>query len=193
MIPDEYHDFFLGAVTVAGALVGLLFVAISVHPGGVAGQSGVVLRVRAGAALSALLNALFISLIALLPGKALGAAAIAVGISGLVSAVTMLLAVVTRPRELGGWQRARMILLLLGQCAGYVVEIVNGVHLRAHPGSESDVNTQAVLVIIFFALAVERTWEYVGGQRTGIWGVVDEARHAIHRTDAAGDPPTPDR
>jgi hypothetical protein len=29
MIPADYHDFFLGAVTMGAALVGLLFVAIS--------------------------------------------------------------------------------------------------------------------------------------------------------------------
>jgi hypothetical protein len=29
MVPTEYHEFLTGAITVAGALVGLLFVAIS--------------------------------------------------------------------------------------------------------------------------------------------------------------------
>jgi hypothetical protein len=47
MVPDEYHDFFLGTVTVAAALVGLLFVAISVHPGRLGDDGAVGMRVRA--------------------------------------------------------------------------------------------------------------------------------------------------
>ncbi|MDT7560928.1 MAG: hypothetical protein QOI68_5398, partial [Pseudonocardiales bacterium] len=35
MVPTDYHDFLLGAVSMGAALVGLLFVAISVNPGGV--------------------------------------------------------------------------------------------------------------------------------------------------------------
>ncbi len=61
MVPENYHDFFLGSVTVAAALVGLLFVAISVHPGGLADDARVAMRVRATCALLAFLDALFVS------------------------------------------------------------------------------------------------------------------------------------
>jgi hypothetical protein len=190
MIPDEYHDFFLGAVTVAGALVGLLFVAISVRPAGVAGEAGVVMRVRAGAALAALLNAMFVSLIALLPGKAMGGSAIGIGLSGVVSVLTLLVVIGFRRRELRPWELVRMVVLVTGLGTAFVIEVVNGANLRAHPGSVSDVSTQAVLVIIFFALGVERAWEYVGGAGNGVLALVDEARRGV-RSGSNDDGVTP--
>src|SRR6201999_1891787 len=84
MVPDDYHEFFLGSVTVAGALVGLLFVAISVRPGGISdGDEAVASRIRATSALVALLDALFLSLCALLPTKAIGGTAVGLGATGL--------------------------------------------------------------------------------------------------------------
>jgi hypothetical protein len=181
MIPDQFHDFFLGAVTVGGALVGLLFVAISVRPGGVAIEGEAISRIRAIAALSALLDALFVSLIALLPSShALGPSAIGLGASGLLSMLTLLAIAVAGHRQLAWFQSVRMVMLGLGQGATFVLQIVNGVNLRSHHNSISDVNTQAVLVIVLFAFGVARAWEYVGGQKTGVWGVFAETRRAVH-------------
>ena len=38
MVPASFHDFFSGCATIAGALIGLLFVAVSVAPGKLAGR-----------------------------------------------------------------------------------------------------------------------------------------------------------
>lgn len=67
MVPEEFHDFFVAAAGVAGALIGLLFVAISVVPGTVGEAGRAVARLRPAAALSAFLNALVVSLLALVP------------------------------------------------------------------------------------------------------------------------------
>ncbi|HEX3752806.1 MAG TPA: hypothetical protein VHW06_19720 [Streptosporangiaceae bacterium] len=69
MVSAQFHDFFLGSAGVAGALIGLLFVAISVTPGAANGKAGhIYQQVRAAAAMSMFIDALVVSLLALIPG-----------------------------------------------------------------------------------------------------------------------------
>ncbi len=92
MVPAGYHDFFGGCATVAGALIGLLFVAISVAPEKLAGdRASADHQVKAGAAFSALVNTLVIALVALLPGDGLGAASIALASTGLASTAALII------------------------------------------------------------------------------------------------------
>jgi hypothetical protein len=80
VVPVSYHDFFGGCATVSGALIGLLFVAISVSPGKLTGdRASTDHQVKAGAAFSALVNTLILALVALMPGTGLGLASIILG------------------------------------------------------------------------------------------------------------------
>jgi hypothetical protein len=73
MIPEEYRAFFTAAAGAGGALIGLLFVAITVSPEGAQHvDTRTEFRIRASTALLVFSNALALSLAALVPRISLG-------------------------------------------------------------------------------------------------------------------------
>jgi hypothetical protein len=84
MVPQEFHEFFSASAAVSGALIGLLFVAVSVAPDRLVGRGATVqAQIIAAGAFTAFTNALFVSLGSLLPGANLGTIAAVVSIAAL--------------------------------------------------------------------------------------------------------------
>src|SRR5215471_14036161 len=115
VVPESIHDFFLASGSVAGALIGLLFVAISVASGRLAeAVAGAQLhRVRAAGALTAFTNALVVSLLALIPGHKIGPAALAVAAVGLVFVTAALLSLIRLRQVRAGTIHDAVFLLAL--------------------------------------------------------------------------------
>jgi hypothetical protein len=82
----QFTSFFVASAGAGAALVGLLFVAISVNPGRNAGPSAPPERQAvAASAFTALINAFFFSLAALIAADSLGAIAITVSIFSIIA------------------------------------------------------------------------------------------------------------
>jgi hypothetical protein len=163
VVPENLHEFFLGSSGVAGALIGLLFVAISVASDRLAREEAAAqsYRVRASAALSAFTNALAISLFALIPGHKIGPTALVVGLGGLVFVAAALLSLIRRQQR--GRPMLRDAVFLLSLVVTFAVQVVQGIVVIAAPGNASAVNTIAVLVVVCFLIGIARAWELIGG------------------------------
>jgi hypothetical protein len=164
----SYHDFFTAAATVAGALIGLLFVAISVSPGKITGDhASPEHRATAGVAFTALVNTLVFSLVALLPGADLGITVEILAASGLASTVGLSVLLARRAHH-GRIRRFSQVMLMLPVFALYGLQLANGIAMAASPGSTGRVGNQGGLAIVFFVYAIARAWQLVGAHDPGL-------------------------
>ena len=161
--PDSYHEFFTAAAGVAGALVGLLFVAVSVTMERMEEQGETQIhRIRAATALTAFSNALTVSLFALIPNLNVGWPAFFVAATGILFVLGALLSMLRlglrRPGEL------RNALFLVGLVVLLVFQLLAGIRLINHHGAYG---TISILVVFCFLIGISRSWELIGGPSIG--------------------------
>jgi hypothetical protein len=168
MVPQSIHDFFVASGSAAGALIGLLFVAISVAADrlGRVEARGQLHRIAAVSALTAFSNALAVSLFALIPGHKIGPAATVVAIGGLLFVTAALLSLI-RLRQVK-WEIFRHGLLLIGLAVTFVIQLAEGIDMITQPGDGGAVNTIAVLVVVCFLIGIARSWALIGGPWIGL-------------------------
>jgi hypothetical protein len=186
LTPESFHDFFLASAGVAGALVGLLFVAVSVTQERLAreGESQVH-RVRASAALSSFTNALTVSLFALIPGVGIGWSSFSVSVLGLLFVGASVSSLIRLRREHKG--RPRDALFLAGLAATLVIQLVSSLSLVSHPDDVSASRTVAILVIVCFLIGIARAWELIGGPEIGLARELRAVAHNRHQSPEDGD------
>ncbi len=178
------HDFFVASAGVAGALTGLLFVAISVSAERLAKAeaAGQVHRVRAYAALLAFNNALAVSLFALVPGEKIGMTATVVACLGLVFVLASLLSL-ARLRDVR-LATARDAVFLAGLVVVFAYQLAAGLDVIGRPGDSGSVDTIAILVVVCFLIGIARAWELIGGPSIGLG---HEVAALVRGDERAGD------
>ena len=154
----SYTQFFSGTATVAGALVGLLFVALSVAPERLRGtHASIEHQAIASTAFTALVDALFVSLIGLEPGGGLDFGAVILGALGLTSSCGL---AVRLWRSRAGEDLSRRWPYLLGFIVlVYATQVVTGFILRT-PSSQA--SASVTFVYILFTIGIARSWELLG-------------------------------
>lgn len=165
MVPPEYQPFFTASVAASSALIGLLFVSVSIAPERVFGeQSDVVRKARALSAFTALVNIFFISMTSLIPSVQLG---IVVTIVAAVSLLQTLALLVMAP---AWWTRGivfRGAFLFLASALIYGSELWLGILLWVRP-SAGALSGLLELLLGCYAIGLGRAWELLGAPRMGL-------------------------
>ena len=166
MIPGDYRDMLVAIATTAGALTGLLFVALSVAPRRQRDLGPRVIRqLRAAAALLAFSNALSVSLFSLVPDTNVGYPSVALGVIGVAFTAAAMRSILTSPataaQKRGQLSLIALLLLIFG------TELIAGIVALGRPiGTPPDAIGYALVASL--VLGISRAWELVGDIDTGL-------------------------
>ena len=160
MVPPEYANYFVASTGASAALMGLLFVSISIAPERVFGETAHAgNRALALSSFTALANAFFVSLSGLIPHTSFGLYVIIASAIALSQSLSLLLTA-------GRWRREgvllRAVTLFVAATAVYGSELVLGIELYV---SNSNVGLIAVLLQVLlgvFAIGLARAWQLLG-------------------------------
>jgi hypothetical protein len=90
MVPESYAGYFAAGASAAAALIGLLFVAISLRPDSVLGDDAPAGgRALAGRGITSLVNAFFLSFLALIPRISLGYPAVVLSLLAILQSIRL--------------------------------------------------------------------------------------------------------
>jgi hypothetical protein len=186
MVPANFTNYFLALAGAGGALIGLLFVAISIQPERIFGAHGAPgapgapeRQTVATNTFAGLVNGFFIALLALVPGTTLGAVTLAFALLGVVNALLLggrRVRVHVRTRRGSSqarinWLRiARFQLMVLISLGLYVYEGGVAVRLLQQPADLAALATLCDVLVVVYGLALLRAWELLGAPRTGLLG-----------------------
>jgi hypothetical protein len=163
MVTAEFQPFFLASVGASAALIGLLFVSVSVAPERVFGQqSDAVRQAQALSAFSALANVFFISLMALIPGVLFGIVVTAVSIPAILQTLA-LLGLARHWRSAG--IMARGLFLFLASAFIYGYELTLGIGLWRNPSARGNLFAIVFVLIGAYGVGLGRAWELLGAPR----------------------------
>jgi hypothetical protein len=174
VIFGDYRELFIAIAGSAGALTGLLFVAMSVAPRQVSGPP-VIQQIRAAAALLAFTNALAVALFGLVPDTNIGYPALTLGVIGILFTAAGVRSIRTSSsdhrrllRQLGLVGLLRQLGLMTLLLLIFGTELANGIGVIADPGDVGPVQWIGYALVASLLVGIARAWELVGERDAGI-------------------------
>jgi hypothetical protein len=156
VVPASYTTYFATVTGAAAALIGLLFVSVSLRPdtvfGDAAPERG---RTLAASAFTGLVNTFFLAMFALLPNSNLGYPAVVLALSSLASTFSFRGKISHSPTQ--------QAYLLLSTIA-FTFQVVEGVYLIVQPRGNSGVEGLSYFLIGSMVLALARAWALLQGK-----------------------------
>ena len=167
MVPAEFQTFFLASAGASAALIGLLFVGVSIDPERVFGENADARRqAQAVSAFSALANVFFISMTSLIPGVILGLVVTSVAIASSLQLLGLLIRVPPRRGTLA--QTLRGAFLFLASAAIYGTELYLGIVLWSKPAEKAALTGLLEVLLGAYAIGLGRAWQLMGAPRIGL-------------------------
>lgn len=193
MVPEMFANYFLASAGAGAALIGLLFVAISLRPENTLGDDAhPVRRGVASGAFTALTNAFFVSMSALIPLANVGDLVIVVCVVDVILTLAQgrsLLWNITHPGGviISPLVAVRVLVTLFISGALYAYEGVIGLGLALHPGSPGYALALTEILLGVYAMGLLRAWELLGGSSGFVARLLNPLR------DADGDARRPEK
>jgi hypothetical protein len=167
VVSPEFETFFLASSGASAALIGLLFVGVSISPERVFGSDADPRRqAQAVSAFSALANVFFISMASLIPSIVLGAVVTLIGVVSSLQLLGLLLRV--RPPSGNIVETARGVILFLASAAIFATEVYLGIVLWQKPAEPSALSGLLEVILGAYAIGLGRAWQLLGAPRIGL-------------------------
>jgi hypothetical protein len=183
VIPQDFLAFFAASVTADGALIGLLFVAISIEPQHTFGNDAELEhQLAANNAFSGLFNAFLVSMLALIPRLHIGWGIIVIALLSLANASVHTFDKLRRGQPAFG----RSLTYTIGGLAIYCLEIVYSIQLIQRPGDTGAVYGLIFVLVTQYGFALVRSWTLLGAteRRSILFVLIDFIRRRRARTQA---------
>jgi hypothetical protein len=166
MVTPEYLPFFNASVAASAALIGLLFVSVSVAPERIFGPQAEPRRqAQALSAFSALANVFFISMSSLIPGVLIGIVVTAVAAASILQLLGLLARVGSFRADLVTAIRGGILFVVSAMVYG--TELYLGLLLWTRPSTGALAGLLEVLLGAY-AIGLGRAWQLLGAPRLGL-------------------------
>jgi hypothetical protein len=166
MVPPQFVNFFLASAGAGAALVGLLFVAVSIAPEQIVMANAPVDRqAMASSSFTALLNAFFISLGALIPTN-LGGITLVLSLTGLTHSIYLAWSLLKARQR---WQNMlRRLFMIVVSLIIYGYELYCAILLLNEPRNLGGFFVLTWLLLAVYGIGLTRAWQLLGARRFGI-------------------------